>query len=122
MIGEIPQRAVAARIKQRVILVGVDFIKPRGIRKRGLSLMIFTKTSGVGGLRVRRVAFRIERWLAALRRGERHVDPRVAKHKVRRRKLFQPEAGLFPGITQFVVGSQYHQNLHRALLVVYRKS
>ncbi|EGL73395.1 hypothetical protein CSE899_06338 [Cronobacter sakazakii E899] len=33
VIGEIPQRAVAARIKQRVILVGVDFIEPRGIRQ-----------------------------------------------------------------------------------------
>src|SRR6185369_1291594 len=71
---------------------------------------------GEVGLKLRLVALRIERRLAALRRGENDLGAGILEHVVGRGELLEPEAGLAAGVAERVVRGEDHQDFHAYLL------
>jgi hypothetical protein len=68
------------------------------------------------GLKVWLVAFRIERRLAALWRGNHDLGASILERVVGGGELLEPEARLTARVAELVVRGQNHQDLHKLLL------
>ncbi|MNL52001.1 hypothetical protein D3C87_1751410 [compost metagenome] len=63
-------------------------------------------------LKRRFVAFRVQRRLPALGRGQHDVGAGVLKRVVRRGQLFEPEASFAAGIAKLIVRGQNDEDFH----------
>src|SRR5262249_2369134 len=112
ILSQVPHRAVAAGIEDRVVSRGFDVAEPRGVGQHRLGCGILLETPRQFGLALRRVADRVERWLSPFGRSERHGRPGVEQGVVRRGELLEPEAGLAARVAELVVGGQNYEDLH----------
>src|SRR5262249_43885243 len=64
ILSQVPHRAVAAGIEDRVVVRGFDVAEPQGVCQHRLGCGILLETPRQFGLALRRVADRVERWLA----------------------------------------------------------
>src|SRR5262249_52994118 len=67
IFGQIPHRAVAARVKNRVVIVSLDTVEANGRSELRLCGRVGLEPAREIGLQARLVAFGIERWLSTLR-------------------------------------------------------
>ena len=104
IFGQVPQRPMAARVEDCVVIVGLHRAEYDRRRQRRLCCGILAKALGGFGLRVRLIAFRVQRWLAALGRGQGQLNPGVLEGEIRGGEFFQPEPGFLAGVTQLIVG------------------
>jgi hypothetical protein len=116
ILGQVPHRAVTAGIEDGVKILWLDAVEADCRGKLRLRCSIGLEPTREVGLEVRLVALRIERRLAALRRGEHALGASVLEPVIRRGEFLQPEAGLAPCVAELVVGSENHQDLHNSLL------
>ena len=116
VLGQVPHRAVAAGIEDRVVIRGLDVGEPHGVRQHRLGRGILLETPRQFGLALGRVADRVEGRLPALGRGDGHGRPGVEKGEVGRGELLEPEAGLAARVAELVVGGQDHEDLHEDVL------
>jgi len=107
---------VAAGVEDGVEVLRLDAIEANRCRESPLSVCIGFETMRKVGLEVWLVAFRIERRLAALRRGKRHLGASVLEREVRGGEFLEPKACLTAGVAELVVRGQNHQDLHQFLL------
>src|SRR4029077_11642688 len=112
IFGQIPHRAVAARVENRVVIIGLDTVEANGRSELRLCSRIGFEPAREVGLEVRLVAFGIERRLSTLRRGQHNLSARVLEYIVRGSKFLEPKAGLAARVAEFVVRGKYHQDLH----------
>src|SRR6185369_15751119 len=63
VLGQIPHRAVAAGIEDRVVVRGLDLAQPHGVGEHCLRRGITLESPRQIRLALRRVADRVERWL-----------------------------------------------------------
>ncbi len=108
---------MATGVEHRVEILGRDLIQTIGVGQQRLRLAIAVEALGRLGLGVRLVALRVERRLTALGRSQYHLRAGIQKGGVRRGEFLQPEAGLFAGVTQLVVGREHDENFHGASLL-----
>jgi hypothetical protein len=74
------------------------------------------RLSTVKDLRRRVVALEVEWRLVTHWRGQGEIGTRVPEHALRRRELFESEAGLVAGVAELVVGGEDHQGVHERSL------
>jgi len=112
VFGEVPHRAVAARIEQRVEVFLPDAVEADGLVELGLRRRIVLETHRQVGAELGLVALGVERRTAALGRGERDLRAGILEDVVGGCKLFEPEAGSASGVAELVVGGDDHQYFH----------
>src|SRR6185437_54727 len=111
-VGQIPQRAVAARVEHRIERSGVDVIQFVGVGERLHGFAVGQESPRRLGLAVRCFAVRIDRRFAAGGRRQRDLGPRVREYVVRSGQFFQPQPRRFAGIAKLAVRGQHHQDFH----------
>ncbi len=116
ILGQIPQRAVAAGVEDRIEVLLVDAVQAHSFCELRLGNLVSAEAPRKVCLEHRLVALRVERRLAALRRGEGDLGTGVLEDVIRRCQLLEPEAGLLAGITESVVGGEYHEDFHCRIL------
>ncbi len=116
VFGQVPHRAVPARIEDGVEAVLFHAVEAHGAVEPALGLSVLLEPAGDVGLEIGVLALGIERRAPALGRGQGDVRAGVFELIVGRRHLLQPEAGLAAGVAELVVGGQDHQHVHRQLL------
>ena len=90
---QIPKRAVAAGVKDRVEIIGRNRVELDCICQFTLCRFIRFEPLGIFGLRIFCVAGWVQRGLPALRRGKRNVGPSVLKNVIGCGKFFEPKTG-----------------------------
>jgi hypothetical protein len=112
VIGQIPHRAVATGIEDRVVVGRLDVGKLDAVGQHLLGRRIFLETQHRVGLIVGIVASGIDRGMATL--GRRHGDlcTGIRERIVGGGELFKPETGRLAGISKHIVRSQNQQDLH----------
>src|SRR5260370_14882742 len=118
VLGEIPHRAVAARIEDGVEVLLPDAVEARGLVELGFRSRVVLEPARKVSAKLGLVALGVERGAIALRGGERDLGSGILENVVGSGKLLQPEACLSPGVTQLIVGRDNHQYLHDSLLRV----
>src|SRR6202008_3512618 len=88
---QVPHRAVAAGVEDGVEVLGLDAVEANRCREPRLCLCIGFERTGEAALKVWLVALRIERRLAALRRGQHDLGAGVFERVVRGGELLEPE-------------------------------
>ena len=116
VLGQVPHRAMTAGIEDGVEILWLDAVEADRRGKLRLCCGIRLEPMREFGLEVRLVALRIERRLAALRRGEHDLGASVLEMVIWRGEFLQPEAGLASCIAELVVGGKNHQDLHSSRL------
>ena len=116
VFGEIPHRAVAARIEDGVEVFLLDAVEANGLVELSFRGRVLLEPEREVGAEFGFVALGIERRPAAFRRCERDLNAGVLENVVGSRELFEPEAGLSSGVAQLVVGCDNHQYFHDCLL------
>ena len=103
VLHQIPQRAVSARIKNRVIIGSLDFTQFQSMRELLFERFVLVKPVSKFGLRRSLLAFGIDRRQPAF--GGRQGDFRAGIHQfiIRGRELFHPETGFLAGVTQLAM-------------------
>lgn len=114
VFGQVPERAVATWIKHGIEIISANVRQEAGVGQCLLCRGVFAEAIGFGRLSVGLVAFRIQRWLTTCRRDQRHLGASVLESVIGGRELFEPEAGFLAGVAELIVGSQNHQDFHRA--------
>src|SRR5262249_37578368 len=120
ILSQVPHRAVAAGIEDRVVIRGFDVTEPQGVCQHCLGCGILLETPRQFGLALRCVADRVERRLPPVGRGAGHCRPGIEKGVVGRGALAEPEAGLASRVAELVVRRDDHQDLHAYLVVLER--
>ena len=103
---------MAAGIEDGVEVLGLDAVEANRCRELRFRACVAFEPARKVGLKVRLVALRIERRLAALRRGKHYLGAGVLERVVGGGELLQPEARLTAGVAELVVRGQNHQDLH----------
>ncbi len=103
VFSQVPQRTVAAWVEHRIEVISADISQTSGIGECLLRGCIVAETVGFGGLRIRFVAFWIERRLATGWRYQRDVCASVLEGEVGGGEFFQPEAGFLAGVAELIV-------------------
>ncbi|MCY1499859.1 hypothetical protein D9M68_338880 [compost metagenome] len=116
VVHQVPQRTVATGVEEGVVVPRLQAGQHLGVGQRPACLVIVAKAAGRFGLRVRVVAFRVQRRVAALGGSQHHRGAGIAEREVGGGEFLQPETGLLAGVAQLVMGGQYHEDLHRELL------
>jgi len=116
VLGQVPHRAMTAWIEDGIEILWLDAVEADCRGKLRLCCGIGLEPMREFGLEVRLVALRIERRLAALRRGEHDLGTSVLEMVIRRGEFLQPEARLAPCVSELVVGGKNYQDLHSSLL------
>jgi len=111
VLGQVPQRAVAAGVEHGVKVPGLHAGQRHGAGQLLLRFGIGLETARGIGLGVFVVALGVQRRLAAVGRCQGDLRASVLEHVVRGGKLFQPEARLFAGVAQLVVGRENHEDV-----------
>src|SRR5271168_4208093 len=88
VFGEIPHRAVAARVEDGVEVFLLDAVKARGLVELSFRSSIFLEPAREVGTEFRFVALGIERRTTAFRGCERYLDAGVLENVVGSRELF----------------------------------
>ena len=104
---------MAAGIEDRIEVFLADGVEPHSVGELFLGGPIGFESTRVVGLKVWRVARRIERRLPALGRRKGDVGTRLFEHVIGCGKFFEPKAGFLAGIPQLVVRGEDHQNVHK---------
>ena len=112
VFGEIPHRAVAARVEDGVEVFLPDAVEANGLVELGFRGRVLLEPERKVGAEFGFVALGVERRPAALRGRERDLSAGVLENVIGSGELFEPEAGLAPSVAQLVVGCQDHQNFH----------
>ena len=94
---------MAAGVEDGVEVLGLDAVEAKCCRELRFCVCIGFEPVCKVGLKVWLVAFRIERRLAALRRGKHDISAGFLERVVGGRELFEPEAGLTAGVAELVV-------------------
>ena len=116
VFGEIPHRAVAARVEDGVEVFLPDAVKAKGLVELSFRSRVLLEPERKVSAEFGFVALGVERRSAAFWRCERDLDAGVLENVVGSCELFEPEARLSSGVTQLVVGCDNHQHLHDCLL------
>src|SRR5262245_43057617 len=116
VFGQVPHRAVAARIEDGVVVLLFYAIEANRPIELALRVSVLLETTGDVRLEAWILALGVERWTTALGRGQSDLRARVLKFIVGRGQLLQPEPGLTAGVAELVVGGQNHQDFHGRLL------
>jgi hypothetical protein len=116
VFGEIPHRAMAARIEDCVETFLLDAVKANGFVRLSFRIDILFESDRKVGPEFRLVTLGIEGGTTAFRRRERNLSPSILENKVGSSELFESEARLSTGVAQLVVGCDDHQHLHDCLL------
>src|SRR5262249_48156302 len=118
VFGEIPHRAVAARIEDGVEIFLLDPVKTDSSVKLSLRSDVLLEPERKVGPEFWLVALGIERGTTALRGHECDLSPGLLENVVGSSELLKPEAGLAPRIPELVVRSDNHQDFHDLLLLL----
>src|SRR5262245_448006 len=105
VFGQIPQRAVAARIEDSVVVLLFHTVEAQRLIKLSLRVRILLEATGEVRLEARILALGIERRTTALGRGQSDLYARIFKLIIRRSQLLQPEAGRSTGVAELGVRS-----------------
>ena len=116
VLGEIPHRAVTARIEHRVEVFLLDAVETNGLVELRFRLFVAFEAERELGAVFGLVALGIERWPSAFRGSQRDINAGILEDVVGSGELFEPETCLASGVTELVVGSDNHQHLHDCLL------
>src|SRR5215475_3423723 len=116
VFGQVPHRAVAARIEDGVVVLLFHAIEAHRPIELALRVRVLLEATGDVRLEARILALGIERRTTALGRSQSDLRARVLKFIVGRGQLLQPEPGLAAGVAELVVGGQNHQDFHGRLL------
>ena len=108
---------MAAGVEDGVEVLGLDAVEAKCSRELRFCLCIGFEPVRKVGLKAWFVAFRIERWLAAFRRGKHDISAGFLERVVGGGELFEPETRFTAGVAELVVRGQNHQNLHKLLLL-----
>ncbi|MCY1486288.1 hypothetical protein D9M68_199290 [compost metagenome] len=103
VVGEVPHWSVTARIEHRVEIIGLDVGKPVGVGEDPLRGGIVLEAGHRFGLVARIVAFRVDRRLPTLGRGQGNVDACIPENVIGRSEFLEPESGRFAGIAKLVM-------------------
>jgi len=112
VVGEIPQRTVAAGIEDRVIGRRFDRRQQFGSGELLLGLGVGLEAARGLGLRVGGGRLGVDWGLAALGAGQGQRVSGILQDIIRRGEFFEPEAGLLAGIAKLVVAGEDHQDVH----------
>jgi hypothetical protein len=104
VFGEIPHRAMAARVEDGVEVFLLDAVEANGLIQLSLCSCVLLEPAREISTGCGFVALGIERRTAAFRRRERDIDAGVLENVVGGRELFEPESCLSSSVTQLVVG------------------
>lgn len=96
VFGQIPERAVAARVEQHIEVLGLDVGQTVRACQGLLRLGILLEALGGVGLCVGLVALGIQRRLATLGRNQGDVRACILEHVIRRGEFFQPNPVFLP--------------------------
>src|SRR5215471_13384668 len=116
VFGEIPHRPVAAWVEDGVEVLGLDAVEANRCRELRLCACIGFEPTRKVRPKVWLVAFRIERRLAALWRGNHDLGAGVLERVVGGSELLEPKARLTARVAELVVRGQNHHDLHKILL------
>ena len=100
VFGEIPHRAVAARVEDGVEVFLPDAVKAKGLVELGFRGRVLLEPERKVGAGCGLIALGIKRRPAALRGCERDLNAGVLENVVGSGELFEPEACLSSGITR----------------------
>jgi hypothetical protein len=103
VFGEIPHRAVAARIKDGVEVFLLDAVKANGLVELSFRSRVLLEPERKVSTEIWFVALGIERRAAAFRRCERDLDAGVLENVVGSSEFFESEARFSSGVTQLIV-------------------
>ena len=103
VFGEIPHRAVAARVEDGVEVFLLDAVKANGLVELSFRSRVLLEPERKVGAEVGFVALGVKRRSSALRRRERDLNAGVLENVVGSCELFEPEARLSSGVAQLVV-------------------
>jgi hypothetical protein len=106
VFGEIPHRAVAAGVEDRVEVFLPDALKAKGLVELSFRRRVLLEPARKVGAEFGFVALGVERRPAALRGRQRDRSPSVLENIVGRSKLLEPETGLATSVAQLIVGCQ----------------
>ena len=116
VFGEIPHRAMAARVENGVEVFLFDTVEANSLVELSFRSRILLESKREIGTKFGFVALGIERRPAAFRGRERDLDAGVLENVVGRGKLLEPKPCLSSRVTQLIVGCDNHQNFHDPLL------
>ena len=100
VLGQVPHRAVAAGIEDRVVIRSLDIGELQGFCEHSLGRGILLEALGQIGLALRHVAFRVERRLTTFGRSEGQCCPGIEESVIGRGELLEPEASLATGVAE----------------------
>src|SRR6516225_6836045 len=103
-------------VEDGIVVFLLNAIEANRCREPRLCVSIGFEPMRKVGLEVWLIALRIERRLAALRRGQHDLGAGFLERVVGGGELLEPEAGLTAGVAELVVRGQNHQDLHKLLL------
>src|SRR5262245_3684031 len=103
VFGQIPHWAVAARIKDSVVVLLFYTVETHRLVELALPVRVLLEATGDVRLEAWILALGIERRTTALGRGQSDLRARVFKLIVGRGQLLQPEPGLAAGVAELVV-------------------
>ncbi|GGT20858.1 hypothetical protein GCM10010240_62130 [Streptomyces griseoviridis] len=118
VLGEVPERAVAAGVEDRVEVVGGDAVEADGVGEGGHGLLVGLEAAGLLGLEAGFVALGVQRGTAALGGGQGDVPAGLLEAVVGSGQFLQPEAGLPAGVAEPVVRGEDDEDLHGGVLPV----
>jgi hypothetical protein len=116
VFGQIPHRAMAARVEDGVEVFLLDAVEANGVVELSFRSRVLLEPEREVSTEFGFVALGIERRAAAFRGCERDPDACVLENVVGSGELFEPEACLSSSVTQLVVGCDNHQHFHDFLL------
>src|SRR5262245_17330275 len=112
IFGEIPHRAVAARIEDSIEAFLFDGVEANSFAKLSFRSGIFLEPARKVGLEFGLVTFGIERGTPPFWGGKCDFSPRILENVVGSGELLKPETGLAPRVSELVVRSENHQDFH----------
>jgi hypothetical protein len=112
VFGQIPHRAMAARVEDGVEVFLLDAVEANGVVELSFRSRVLLEPEREVSTEFGFVALGIERRAAAFRGCERDPDACVLENVVGSGELFEPEACLSSSVTQLVVGCDNHQHFH----------
>src|SRR5215831_6526685 len=104
VFGQVPHRAVAARIEDGVVVLLLYAVEARRLVELALRVRVLLEATGDVSLEARILALGVERRTTALWGGQGDLRARVLKLIVGCGQLLEPEPGLAAGAAELVVG------------------
>jgi hypothetical protein len=103
VLGQIPERAVAAGQEDGVVIIGVDIGQLFCVRECRFAFSVRLESFGAVGSGIRRGTIGVNWRLAPFGRGQRDLGAGVFEDVIGAGELFQPETGLVTGVAHFAV-------------------